>query len=133
MSPYLASCETEIARCALLRGNYDEAVEIAERAIARCADGTPERAQARLVSGLALTMSGRADDGVGVVSLAADGLAAAGSRLDAAQAWRDLAEALLHVGRSEQAIAALRRAADHAGARTTTIRAQMSLPLPVAD
>jgi transcriptional regulator with XRE-family HTH domain len=133
MSPYLASCETEIARCALLRGNYDAAIEVAEPAIARCAEGAPELAQARIVMGLALTMSGRADEGFAVVSLAADMLAAAGSRLDAAQAWRELAEALLHAGRSEQAIEALRQAADHAGARTTTIRAQMNLPLPVAD
>jgi transcriptional regulator with XRE-family HTH domain len=133
MSPYLASCETEMARCALLRGNYDHAVEIAERAIARCTDGAPERAHARVVSGLALTMRGRADEGFAAVRLAADMLAAAGSRLDAAQAWRELAEALLQAGRSEQAIAALRQAADYAGARTATMRAQMNVPLPVAD
>jgi len=133
MSPYLANCETEIARCALLRGNYDAAIEIAERAIARCADDAPERAHARVVSGLALTMSGQAEEGFAVGSLAADMLAAGGSRLDAAQAWRELAEALLHAGRSEQAIEALRQAADYAGARTTTIRAQMNLPLPVPD
>jgi Flp pilus assembly protein TadD len=60
-------------------------------------------------------------------------LAAAGSRLDAAQAWRELAEALLQAGRSEQAIAALRQAADYAGARTSTIRAQMAVALPVSD
>jgi tetratricopeptide (TPR) repeat protein len=133
MSPYLASCETEIARCALLRGNYDAAIEIAERAIARRANGAPEPAQADVVRGLALIMSGRADEGLAVVAIAANGLAAAGSPLDAAQAWRELAEALLHAGRSEEAIAALRQAADHAGARATTIRAQMSVPLPVSD
>jgi transcriptional regulator with XRE-family HTH domain len=133
MSPYLASCETEIARCALLRGDYDSAIATAAQAVARCADGAPEVAHASVVKGLALTVSGRADEGFGVVSLAADLLAAAGSRLDAAQAWRELAEALLHAGRSEQAIAALRQAADHAGARTTTIRAQMNLPLPLPD
>jgi tetratricopeptide (TPR) repeat protein len=131
MSPYLASCETEIARCALLRGNYDAAIEIAERAITRSGDGAPEGAHARVVSGLALTMSGRVEEGSAVVSFAAEMLSAAGSRLDAAQAWRELAEALLHAGRSEQAIAALRQAADQAGARTTTIRAQMNLPQPV--
>jgi tetratricopeptide (TPR) repeat protein len=133
MSPYLMSCETEIARCALLRGNYDAAIEISERAIARCADRAPEPAQAHVVRGLALTLSGRADEGCALVSFAAEMLAAAGSRLDAAQAWRELAEALLHAGRPEQAIAALRQAADHAGARTTTIRAQMNMPLPVPD
>jgi tetratricopeptide (TPR) repeat protein len=133
MSPYLARCETEIARCALLRGNYDEAIEIADRAIARCGDHASEPTQARVVRGLALTLSGRTEEGFAVVSLAAGRLAAAGSHLDAAQAWRELAEALLHAGQSEQAIAALRQAADHAGARTTTIRAQMNVPLPVSD
>jgi len=133
MSPYLANCETEIARCALLRGNYDDAIEVAERAIARCATGAPEVAHARVVCGLALTMAGHAERGFAVVSSAADMLAAAGSRLDAAQAWRELAEALLQVGRSEQAIAALRQAADYAGARTSTIRAQMAVALPVSD
>lgn len=133
MSPYLANCETEIARCALLRGNYDDAIEVAERAIARCASGAPEVAHARVVSGLAMTMSGSAEQGFAVVSSAADMLAAAGSRLDAAQAWRELAEALLQAGRSEQAIAALRQAADYAGARTSTIRAQMAVALPVSD
>lgn len=133
MSPYLASCETEIARCALLRGNYDAAIATAERAIARCAESAPERAHACVVRGLAVTMSGRAEEGFAVISLAADMLAAAGSRLDAAQAWRELAEALLQAGQSEQAIAALRHAADHAGAPSTTIRAQMKLPLPVPD
>ena len=78
MSPYLANCETEIARCALLRGNYDEAIEVAERAIARCGLGAPERAHASVVSGLALTMSGRAEQGFAVVSSAADILAAVG-------------------------------------------------------
>jgi len=133
MSPYLANCETEIARCALLRGSYDQAIEVAERAIARCAPGVPERAHASVVSGLALTMSGRVEQGFAIASSAADMLATVGSRLDAAQAWRELAEALLHVGHSEQAIAALRQAADYAGARTSTIRAQMQVALPVAD
>lgn len=133
MSPYLASCETELARCALLRGNFDEALETAAQSAGRCAENAPELGQARVVSGLALTMTGRADEGIAVISEAADQLTGLGSRLDAAQAWRELAEALIQLGRSEQAIQALRQAADCAGARASTIRAEMVLPLPVSE
>jgi tetratricopeptide (TPR) repeat protein len=132
-SAFLASCETEIARCAVLRGNFDEAVEIAGRAIARCADGAPELAQARMVCGLALTLSGRAEEGIALTTNAAELLTALGSRLDAAQAWRELAEALIKVGRSEQAIEAFRKAADCAGAQPSTVRAEVRLPVPLAD
>jgi transcriptional regulator with XRE-family HTH domain len=130
---FLANCETEIARCALLRGNFDEAAEIAGRAIARCADGSPHQAQPRLLSGLALTLSGRPEEGIALVTTAADLMVTLGSGLDAAQAWRELAEALIKIGRSEQAIDALRMAADFAGARSATVRAGMQLPLPVPD
>jgi tetratricopeptide (TPR) repeat protein len=133
MSSYLASCETELARCALLRGNFDGAVEIAERAISRCADDAPELAEARMVSGLALTLRGRPEEGIALMSNAADLLAALGSRLDAARAWRDLAEALIQVGRPEQAIDALRRAADCAGAESSVIRADVPRSLSVAE
>ncbi len=130
---YLANCETEIARCALLRGNFDQAAEIAGRALARCADGSPQAAQPRLISGLALALSGRPEEGIALVRMAADLMTTLGSGLDAAQAWRELAEALIQIGRSEQAIDALRKAADLAGARPATIRAGMRLALPVAD
>ncbi len=132
MSSYLASCETEIARCALLRGNFDDAIEVASRAISRCADGAPELAQARMVSGLALTLSGRAEEGIALMTNAAELLAALGSRIDAARAWRELAEALIKAGRSEQAIDALRRAADYAGAEPSVMRAGTHPSLSVA-
>jgi len=123
MSSHVASCETELARCALLRGNFADAIQIAGQAIARCADRAPELAQARMVSGLALTLSGRHEDGIALMTNAAELMTALGSRLEAAQAWRDLAEALIKVGQSEQAIDALRKAADCAGAQSSTIRA----------
>jgi tetratricopeptide (TPR) repeat protein len=122
-----------MARCALLRGNFDEAAEIAGRAIARCADGSPHQAQPRLLSGLALTLSGRPEEGIALATKAAELMAALGPGLDAAQAWRELAEALIQIGRSEQALDALRKAADFAGARSATVRAGMQLPLPVPD
>jgi tetratricopeptide (TPR) repeat protein len=133
ISSYLASCETEIARCALLRGNFEDAIEVAGRAIAKCADGAPELAQARMISGLALTLSGRPEEGIALMTNAAELLAALGSRLDAARAWRELAEALIKAGRSEQAIDALRRAADFAGAEPTVMRIGAQPSLSVAE
>jgi transcriptional regulator with XRE-family HTH domain len=131
--PYLASCETEMARCALLRGDYDEAMRLAADASGRGAGNMAESAHARVVSGLALTMAGRADEGVAVILEAADQLTTLGTQLDAARAWRELAEALLQLGRPEQAIDAFRRAADYAGARPATISLATASPLPVAD
>jgi hypothetical protein len=52
-----------------------------------------------------------------------------GSRHEAAQASRELAEALIQRGRSEQAIDALRHAADFAGVRSTTIRPDLLSPV----
>lgn len=121
--PHLASCETEMARSALLRGRFDDAVSLAERAIARCeGTGAAEIDNARVVRGLALLMDGSVDEGDAAVSAAASRLAEAGSRLEAAQAWRDLAEALIQRGEPGKAIGALRRAADCAGARASSIR-----------
>ncbi len=129
--PHLASCETEIARLALLRGDLDAAARVAGQAIARSVNsGGTELDHARVVRGLALIMSGQADEGASVVEEAASHLAAMGSRMEAAQAWRDLAEALIQRGRSEQAIDALRRAADYAGVRSSSIPANLAVPAP---
>jgi transcriptional regulator with XRE-family HTH domain len=131
LSPHLASCETEMARSALLRGNYGEAVRIAEQAIARRTDAAAaaQGEQAKVVRGLALIMSGQLDEGAAEAGGAAERLATMGSQLEAAQAWRDLAEVLIDCGRSDQAIEALRRAADYAGVRASTIRASLAVPV----
>ena len=73
-------------------------------------------------------MNGRTGGGVSPSSSRPFRSTALGSHLDAAQAWRELAEALIHLGRSAQAIDALRRAADYAGAWSSTIRAEMPVP-----
>jgi len=128
----LASCETEMARSALIKGDFGEAACLAEQAIGRCADsGGAELQFARVVSGLALILGGRAEEGAQVVTHAAECLAGMGSRLESGQAWRDLAEALLRCGRGEAAIDALRRAADCAGAWSSSLPTQLtSMPVP---
>ncbi|MGO8957494.1 MAG: helix-turn-helix domain-containing protein [Streptosporangiaceae bacterium] len=126
---YLTSCETEMARCALLRGDLDQAVELSGQAIARSTQGG-ESENARVIRGLALILSGRTDQGIAEVSAAARQLAEAGSRREAAQAWRELAEALLQRDNAKEAITALRHAADCAGARPASIRSDMARQAP---
>jgi transcriptional regulator with XRE-family HTH domain len=123
----LAACETEQARCALLRGDFATAIAIAGHAIARAA-GDVEQENARLVRGLALTISGEAEAGIAEASRAAEAMEAVGSRREAAQAWRELAEALLQRNLLEQAVTALRRAADCAGVRSTAIPSAAAVP-----
>lgn len=124
-NPELSSCTTEMARSALLRGDLEAAIRLADQAIAICPDQPAEVAQAKVISGLALVLRGQSQAGGALVAEAADQLAGLGSALDAAQAWRELGEVLLHAGESAQAIDALRRAADCAGARSTSVRADL--------
>jgi transcriptional regulator with XRE-family HTH domain len=127
--PHLASCETEMARSALLRGEYSDAIRLAEQAIARCAGtGAAEVENARVVSGLAMVLNGLIDEGMSIASGAASRLDQAGSRMEAAQAWRDLAEGLIQRGESQHAIEALRQAADASGARASSISRTVPLP-----
>jgi tetratricopeptide (TPR) repeat protein len=129
-SPHLANCETEMARSALLRGDFDEAIRVAAKAIERCEEaGAAEGAHAKVVTGLALVMSGQVDDGAALAATAAERLATMGSQLEAAQAWRELAEALIQRDRAVEAVEALRRAADYAGVRASTIRAGVTAPV----
>jgi transcriptional regulator with XRE-family HTH domain len=120
---YLSACEAEMARSALLRGDAAGAAQLAARAAERCGeDGSRDFYFARFLSGLADIMDGRVDQGA---LLAADGagmLGQLGARIEAGQAWRDLAEALIQQGRPDEAIEALRQAADSTGARPSAVR-----------
>jgi transcriptional regulator with XRE-family HTH domain len=120
-SPALATCEIEMARSALLRGSFDQAIGIADRAIDRFSAETNERANARVVRALALAMSGRVDVGAAEMGEAACQLDALGARREAAQAWREFGEALIQGGQTEMAVEALRNAADCAGIRSFSI------------
>lgn len=121
-SPDVASCETEMARSALLRGDFGLAAQLAGEAAARfSAEGPAELELARAMHGLALILNGEVDSGHAQAARAAARLEALGSR-EAAEAYRDLAEAMFQQGRSEEGIALLRRAADCAGARSSSVR-----------
>src|SRR5215469_1272024 len=129
-APLLASCETEMAWSALLRGDTGRAADLARQAGARCTDpATVELQNARVIAGLAQVMAGQPEAGAEIAADAATRLAALGSHLEAAQAWRDLADALIQQGRSAQAIHALQRAADCAGLRPSSIGAPATLPV----
>jgi transcriptional regulator with XRE-family HTH domain len=128
LQPSLARCETEQARSAMLRGDVAGAVRIAEHAAARCAPtDVADFEHARIVWGLALVLSGQAELGADYVNGAAERLEEIESHVEAAQAYRDLAEALLQVGRADRAIPALQRAADCAGARAVWVRPGMAV------
>jgi len=127
-APLLAACETEMAWSALLGGEPGRAAQLASEAGARCTDPAAVGLQsARVVGGLAQIMAGQPDAGAEIAADAAARLAALGSHLEAAQAWRDLADALIQQGRSAQAIEALQRAADCAGLRSSSIGAPATL------
>jgi transcriptional regulator with XRE-family HTH domain len=118
----LARCETEMARSALLRGDRERAVSLAEQAIARCPEPGPAELQSHVVRGLALVLGGDTETGTAAVRDAAARYSELGSKREAAETYRELAEALLQRDLPDQAIAALRSAADCAGARPSSIR-----------
>ena len=106
----LGSCETELARIALLRGNYELAVQTASQAMARCSDAGAELEYAAVISGVAMVLAGQVDEGFATGVAAAIRLAEMGSRQDAARAWREIAGAMERQGRTESAQTALRQA-----------------------
>ncbi|HUD80334.1 MAG TPA: helix-turn-helix domain-containing protein [Streptosporangiaceae bacterium] len=112
----LGSCETELARIALLRGDFDLAIETAGQAMSRCSDAGAELEYAGVISGVAMVMTGQVNEGFATAAAAAIRLADMGSRQDAARAWREIAEAMARQGRTESALTALRQADECAAA-----------------
>jgi tetratricopeptide (TPR) repeat protein len=106
----LGSCETELARIALLRGDFDVAIQTARQAMSRCSDAGAELEYAGVICGVAMVMAGQIDEGFATAVAAAIRLAEMGSRQDAARAWREIAEAMATQGRTESALTALRQA-----------------------
>jgi transcriptional regulator with XRE-family HTH domain len=119
---HLADCETELARAALLNGEYAQAVGLAELAATRCEGTGSEVESAHIVEGLARVMSDEVATGLEMVVAAAGRLEDMGSRLEAGRAYRELGEVLLERGHVDLAVTAFRQAADCAGARGSVIR-----------
>ncbi len=114
---------TEMARAHLLAGNLAAAAEAGQEALRDVANGD------RLQTGRVLLMLGRialADRdqelAVALYGQAADALADSGASRQSGTVWRELGEAFIELGRSEEAIEALRRASDSAGAVYNPLR-----------
>lgn len=113
----LAYGETELARCHLLRGDWQTAIVLAEAVTQRLAEDGPriEAARARLVVGDAHLVGGNTEAATKSYSQAAEALRSSGAQRQAASAWRELAENLARLGREAEALNAYRSASDAAG------------------
>jgi tetratricopeptide (TPR) repeat protein len=119
----LGYARTEQARAHLVAGDLAAAGEAGRQALRDLANGD------RLQTGRVLLMLGRVamadeDQGLAVALYrqAADALADSGASRQAGSVWRELGEAYVELGRSEEAIEALRRASDLAGASYNPLR-----------
>ncbi|MFL6137156.1 MAG: tetratricopeptide repeat protein [Frankiaceae bacterium] len=120
----VACAETELARCHLLAGDLDEAAAVAWRALDRLA-GAPrlEAAKARVVLAEVQLAMGAVEAAVEAYGAAAADLAQVGASRQAAIVWRELADALVGLGRTDAAMAAYRSAADAAGIPASAFQA----------
>jgi tetratricopeptide (TPR) repeat protein len=112
----IAYGEIELARCRMLAGDWQDAVRLAEASIERLGDGPRlQGARARLTLGQAKLIGGDQNGALATFATAAKDLRAIGADRQAAEAWRELAEILIRLGRAEDAFEAYRAAADAAG------------------
>ena len=113
----VAYAETELARCRLLRGNWQAAIVLASSVSDRLGQDGPriEGARAQLLIGDAHVVSGNIEAATESYTRAASALRATGAQRQAASAWRELAENLARLGRSQEALDAYRAASDAAG------------------
>ncbi len=119
----LGYARTELARAFLYAGDTDAAGEAARLALGDIATGD------RLVTGSTLVVLGHVagadgdrDTAFALYGQAATSLAEAGASRQAGTVWRELGEAYIELGRPEEAIEALRRASDLAGATYNPLR-----------
>jgi tetratricopeptide (TPR) repeat protein len=119
----LGYARTEQARAYLAAGDVAAAGEAGRQALRDLANGD------RLQTGRVLLMLGRVamaehdqDLAVALYRQAADALADLGATRQSGNVWRELGEAYIDLGRQEEAIEALRRASDAAGATYNPLR-----------
>ena len=114
---------TEWARALLILGELDRSGEIARQALVDLSSGD------RLLTGATLLVLGRVAKAQGdsehallCYREAATALEGTGASRQAGAAWRELGEAYVELGRQQEAIEALRRASDFAGATYNPLR-----------
>ncbi|MFL6138771.1 MAG: helix-turn-helix domain-containing protein [Frankiaceae bacterium] len=118
----VAVMETELARCHLLAGRIDEAVDIARTALERATAAPLERARALAVLAAALLASGQADKAVSAYEAAAEALEGCVAARQAALVWRELAAVLDTMDRQRDAIGAFVRMAAALGVPDVPVR-----------
>lgn len=119
----LGYARTEQSRAFLVAGDIAAAAEAGQQALRDLSNGD------RLQTGRVLLMLGRvatADDdrdlAIALYRQAADALEDCGASRQSGTVWRELGEAYVELGRHEEAIEALRRASDLAGASYNPLR-----------
>ena len=119
-SPYsLAAACLGLGQCALVRGDFDAAGPVLERAgrVAREANLTLYRPQANRLLGATYLLAGRIDEGVALVRAAAEEVESRRLLMQHATVLVVLGEACLAAGRVDEAAIAAQRALDLASER----------------
>ena len=103
---------TVLATWRCLRGEFDEAIQLADMVIGHAREqGMPHwEAQAQCARGWAMARKGQAEEGADVVRVAIAGLAGIGTRASMTFYWGGLADAELAAGRLDAAREALEKA-----------------------
>jgi transcriptional regulator with XRE-family HTH domain len=123
----LGYARTEHARALLLNGDLAEAAEAGRQALTELSTGD------RLLTGQTMLVLGHValaqrdpDTALAYFEQAATALEHTGGSRQAGTAWRELGEAYAELGRPQEAIAALRRASDLAGATYNPLRPSLA-------
>jgi tetratricopeptide (TPR) repeat protein len=119
----LGYARTEQARALLAAGDLAEAGEVGRRALLDLATGDRlQTGHTLLVVGRVAMAQGDTEDALALLRQAATALEDSKASHQAGTAWRELGEAYVELGRSTEAIEALRRASDLAGATYNPLR-----------
>lgn len=109
----VACAETELARCHLLSGDTQSAVDLARRAVARLAKGRRlEAADASLILARAELASGNRSAAMAAYEVTVKRLNDTGRSRRAAVLWRELGDDLLALGLTTDAVNAYQHTAD---------------------
>jgi transcriptional regulator with XRE-family HTH domain len=114
---------TEQARALLVAGDVQRAKEVGQQALHDLSAGDRlQTGQALLILGHVAAAEGRPEEAVHRYREAARALEDLGASGQAGRAWRELGEAYAELGQAQEAIEALRRASDLAGATYNPLR-----------